>query len=163
MDCVVVSLLWTVVCAANLVYSKQVPIQYTDAASRYSIQVQIQYTGTDTVYRCSMQIQYTGTDIQSRAVITQAVPVQSSALAVHGNQHFTSAAQCSAVQCSAVPCTTHCTISTISTVQSSAAQCSAVQAWTVIPRAAHRHSHGRPPPSQMAIYSGHTGLVSVLV
>ena len=99
----------------------------------------------DTVY---------GTDIQTIAVITQAVPVKSSALAVHGNQHFTNAAQCSAVQCSAVPCTTHCTISTISTVQSSAAQCSAVQAWTVIPRAAHRHIHGRPPHSQMAIYSG---------
>ena len=65
-----------------------------------------------------------------RAVITPAVPVKSSALAVHGNQHFTSAAQCSAVQCSAVPCTTHCTISTISTVQYSAVQCSTVQCST---------------------------------
>ena len=121
-------------------YSKQVPIQYTDAACRYSIQIQIQYTGTDTVYRYrySIQMQHAdtvyGTDIQTIAVITQAVPVKSSALAVHGNQHFTSAAQCSAVQCSAVPCTTHCTISTISTISTTntkhkmPVQCSVVQA-----------------------------------
>ena len=108
----------------------------------------IHYSAPCSAAQCSVEI-----TVIPR-VITQAVPVQSSALAVHGNQHFTSAAQCSAVQCSAVPCTTHCTISTISTVQSSAAQCSTVQALTVIPRAAHRHSHGRPPPSQMAIYSG---------
>ena len=74
-------------------YSKQVPIQYTDAASRYSIQVQLQYTGADAVcryiYSTQMQHAVYWYRYTVRAVITPALLYK-----------------CSAVQCSTVQCNT---------------------------------------------------------